>query len=342
MFYLLISLLLAFFSVVNSPRAKHNDLRLAVVWQRVVLNRPRNWIVEHTPNVASRTVSRWVRRFREYQSVLPDWELFPDNRGRNSIVTLNDIAIIIEELWTDPTLYRDEIRNRLIARGGSTVSVGTIKYWMKILGITRKKLWRWAKSARLSATILYFHHLSVSQYDPLDLIFIDESSVNDRTANRLFGYAFIGTRAVFRCALVRGTRYSLAAAVNANGILDYMLVQGSCTGHIFFQWFTNSLYYHMNGNSVLVMDNAAVHRYGPLLDIFEFLDVGVIFLPPYSPFLNPAEHLWVAVKSAVRRHREQLLANPETTLAVIMEHYRNFDFATSMRRMGYGSVLDMN
>ena len=115
------------------------------------------------------------------------------------------------------------------------------------------------------------------------------------------------------------------AAATTNDILDYMVIEGSGTGHIFFQWFTTSLYFHLEHDSVLVMDNAVIHRYGPFLSVLEFLEVGIIFLPPYSPYINPVEHIWVALKAACQRHRRQLRQDPEATLAAILEHYRDFD-----------------
>ncbi len=151
-----------------------------------------------------------------------------------------------------------------------------------------------------------------------------------------------GRRAVFRCALVRGTRYSVAAAASTAGILDYIIVNGSCTGHIFFRWFITSLYFQIPDGAILVLDNASVHRYAPFIALVDLLGVRIIYLPPYSPFLNPVEHIWVAVKCAVRRYRTQILQDPETALAAIMDHYTNFNVEGSMRSMGYHYVMSLH
>ena len=61
--------------------------------------------------------------------------------------------------------------------------------------------------------------------------------------------------------------------------------------------------------------------------------LSVIYFPPYSPHLNSVEHIWVALKLVVQRYRRQILSDPETALAVILEHYRNFDVLGFLRRM---------
>lgn len=57
------------------------------------------------------------------------------------------------------------------------------------------------------------------------------------------------------------------------------------------------------GRVAVVVDNAAYHSSGRVRRYLEDNDdfVKLIFLPPYSPFLNPAEHLWREGKAILRR-----------------------------------------
>ena len=58
-------------------------------------------------------------------------------------------------------------------------------------------------------------------------LFIDESHVNDRTLNRKYGYSFQGERAVFRQLFSRGNRYTVTAALDMYGIVDYTILSGN-------------------------------------------------------------------------------------------------------------------
>ena len=57
-------------------------------------------------------------------------------------MTIDDLLIVIVLLSDDPTLYYDEIAGVLIEHGGSAVSLYTLRYWIKQLGFSRKKLWK--------------------------------------------------------------------------------------------------------------------------------------------------------------------------------------------------------
>ena len=169
-------------------------------------------------------------------------------------------------------------------------------------------------------------------------MFVDESHSDDRTTDRLYGNSIRGTRPVASCFMVRGQRYTVSVAANYRGIIDYQVVRGSCTGSNLFCWIVNSLYFALDDDSILVMDNAAIHHYGPFLLLLEYLDVDIIFLPPYCCFLNPVEHIFASLKAAIRRNREAMRRNPARTLALILESLRRFNVRGLMRRMGYYRV----
>lgn len=58
--------------------------------------------------------------------------------------------------------------------------------------------------------------------------------------------------------------------------------------------------------SVLVLDNCSVHHFSGAIDLLREAGILVVFLPPYSPDLNPAEELFSAVKYYLKEHNEIL------------------------------------
>lgn len=72
------------------------------------------------------------------------------------------------------------------------------------------------------------------------------------------------------------------------------------TGEFFEGWLEEILLPELPRNAVIIMDNASFHRKSQLNEIAENNDIRLIFLPPYSPELNPIEKLWANMKMFLR------------------------------------------
>lgn len=65
-------------------------------------------------------------------------------------------------------------------------------------------------------------------YNPEQLIFLDESSKDERTLSRQYGYSFKNTPAIQKVVFLRGTRYTILPALSLDGILAVDIMIGSC------------------------------------------------------------------------------------------------------------------
>lgn len=139
MFALVLLILHVWFIVAFGPAAYSNDLRVSVVYQRLVLGLNSD-VVASINNISSRSVERYVERYRDHRSILPNNELFGETRGRNASITSYDLAILVEIVLDDPTLYLDEIQRELWIRAGTNASIGVISRWLDRIGITRQRV----------------------------------------------------------------------------------------------------------------------------------------------------------------------------------------------------------
>ena len=67
---------------------------------------------------------------------------------------------------------------------------------------------------------------------------------------------------------------------------------------------------HLNGDPVLVMDNMKSHHAKAVKNLLDSSGVRYIYLPPYSPNLNPIEKLWSKVKALLRKFNARALDVP--------------------------------
>lgn len=105
---------------------------------------------------------------------------------------------------------------------------------------------------------------------------------------------------------INGRKYKrvgiVAAKIN-NTIVAPFEYSGTMNSGIFEYWFKNILIPELPKGTTIVMDNASFHRKEQLLSIAEECNVRLIFLPPYSPELNPIEKFWGWLK----RNLEKIL-----------------------------------
>jgi len=82
--------------------------------------------------------------------------------------------------------------------------------------------------------------------------------------------------------------------------LSPILFEGSCTSEIIEMWLEEHLLKALKKPSIIIMDNASFHRKGEIKRIMEEEGHAVLFLPPYSPDLNPIEQTFGAIKKVLR------------------------------------------
>jgi len=137
---------------------------------------------------------------------------FSQRTGRPRTMNEGDIAYIQEILRANPTLYLDEIQSKLSSVRNVHVSLSMIGRILVNLQLTRKKLSKeaWERDDQLRT----IWEAEMAQYpDPEVFIALDESAVDNRTAQRSHGRSLAGTPCVQRTAFIRGTRYSVLPAL---------------------------------------------------------------------------------------------------------------------------------
>ena len=106
--------------------------------------------------------------------------------------------------------------------------------------------------------------------------------------------------------LVRGKRYSAITALSLDGVLDTHITPNTVTGDTFLEFVETKLllkvmpFDGVNQQSIIVMDNASIHHVYPVIEALEEAGCLLLFLPPYSPDLNPIEECFSKVKSQLR------------------------------------------
>jgi len=131
------------------------------------------------------------------------------------------------------------------------------------------------------------------------LVFLDESGINtDMT--RLYGRAPSGQRAVDHAPLNTPQTTTVLSSIRYNGEKAFTTYQGGTTGERFVTYLRETLLPTLHAGDIVVMDNMRSHHVKAVREVLEEKGVIPLYLPPYSPDLNPIEKMWSKVKAILR------------------------------------------
>ncbi|SPJ84210.1 uncharacterized protein FTOL_10727 [Fusarium torulosum] len=170
-------------------------------------------------------------------------------------------------------MYRDEVLEFVEKEFETTIPASNIGRSLSSARWTRKTAQRVAKGRNEDLRDYYLYKLTF--YRSYQLVYADES------------------------------RYQILPAYTQEGILHYDIFPGN-TDSAKFEEFIEQLLYHCGKwpepNSVLVMDNASLHRSPVIGQMCKDAGVKLLYLSPCSPDFNPIEEFFAELKPFIRRH----------------------------------------
>jgi transposase len=157
--------------------------------------------------------------------------------------------------------------------------------------------------------------------DARRLVFVDEMGSNIALAP-LYAYAPKGERAYCKVPRNRGKNLTLIASMTFDeGIGECLVIEGSTTGAIFEGYVENFLAPTLREGQIVIMDNLKAHKGERVRELIEARGCEVVFLPPYSPDLNPIEEAFSKIKNILRevgaRTREALVEAISEALSMV-------------------------
>jgi transposase len=199
-------------------------------------------------------------------------------------------------------MFRDEMIDFLSDRFGLEVSPTTMSRMLKTERWSRKTNGRVARQRNSDLRELYLYKLSDCR--SYQLIFIDESGCDKRSGHRRQGWAPSGATPVQVDEFNREQRFQILATYTQSSVKLARIYPGS-TNAVIFEDFVEQLLLHYSRwpepNSVLVMDNASIHRSERLEQMCVDAGVRLLKLAPYSPDMNPIEELFPEIKTYLKQ-----------------------------------------
>jgi transposase len=142
--------------------------------------------------------------------------------------------------------------------------------------------------------------LVAGEVDAERLLFVDEMGVNI-SLSPLYAWSRRGERAFGSAPRNWGKNVTLLASITHRGVGPCLAVEGPTTREVFEAYLERVLAPTLEPGRVVVMDNLSAHKGGRVREIVKRAGCELIYLPPYSPDLNPIERAFSKVKGLLRR-----------------------------------------
>jgi transposase len=167
----------------------------------------------------------------------------------------------------------------------------------------KRALWRWL----------------ASRFDARRLVFVDESGFHT-SMTRLRARAPKGQRAYGRVPRNRGKNQTLIASLTLQGGMGAALsIEGSTDSELFETYVEELLAPTLEAGQVIVLDGLGAHRTERVRELVEERGADLLFLPSYSPDLNPIEEAFSKIKNIVRKAGARTRQALDEAIAEAME-----------------------
>lgn len=131
------------------------------------------------------------------------------------------------------------------------------------------------------------------------LVFLDESSAKTNMT-RLRGRSQGGSRCHASAPCGHWKTLTMLSSIRLDGSTECILVDGAMDRVMFSEYVAQMLCPTLRSNDIVIMDNLSAHKNYEVAEHIKKCGAELLYLPPYSPDLNPIENMWSKVKQLLR------------------------------------------
>lgn len=130
-------------------------------------------------------------------------------------------------------------------------------------------------------------------------MFVDETWFNTQMS-RYWGWAEKGEQIPEAIPVGHWRNFTLLGAMTGSGLLATMTIEESTDTDVFLAFLDQVLCPKLQPGQIVVMDNLSAHKAPAVREKIEATGASLLYLPAYSPDLNPIENCWAKIKLVLR------------------------------------------
>ena len=173
--------------------------------------------------------------------------------------------------------------------------------------------------------------------DAKRLVFIDETWAKTNMA-RSRGRARRGTRLLAKVPYGHWKTTTFVAALRSEGLTAPTVVDGAMNGATFLAYVRQQLVPTLAAGDLVILDNLAAHKVAGVREAIEAAGAKIVYLPPYSPDLNPIELVFSKLKWLLRSAQARTLDTLHSLLGTLLDHFPPEECRRYLSHCGYNAT----
>jgi transposase len=173
--------------------------------------------------------------------------------------------------------------------------------------------------------------------DPARFVFLDETGTATNMARR-YGRCSVSERLVAAVPHGHWHTTTFVAGLRQTGIVAPLVLDGPMTGAAFRAYVEQFLAPALIPGDVVVLDNLAAHKADAVRQAIAAAGASLLYLPPYSPDLNPIEQLFAKLKALLRKASARTKDALWTTIGRLLATVPESECANYLTHSGYGAT----
>ena len=173
--------------------------------------------------------------------------------------------------------------------------------------------------------------------DPEKLVFIDETGTATNMA-RQRGRCQRGARLIGRVPHGHWKTTTLVAGLRIDAVTAPFVIDRAMNGRIFRTYVERCLVPTLSPGDIVIMDNLRAHKVAGVREAIEAAGAVLLYLPPYSPNLNPIEQLFAKLKALLRKAAKRTIEGLWSAIGRLLDDLSAEECARYLAHDGYGSI----
>jgi transposase len=173
--------------------------------------------------------------------------------------------------------------------------------------------------------------------DASRFVFLDETGTATNMTRR-YGRCPRGERLVDAAPHGHWKTTTFVAGLRSHGLTAPLVLDGPMTGEVFRAYVEQMLAPSLAPGDVVVMDNLAAHKVAGVREAIGAAGASLLYLPPYSPDLNPIEQFFAKLKALLRKAGARTKEALWSTIGELLDAFPAEECRNYLRNCGYEPV----